>query len=106
MRNFRESLAEMGYKFQFITLAGWHALNNSMFELARAYKADGMWAYSQLQEREFANEADGYRAAKHQGFVGTGYFDAVQTVITAGTASTTAMSGSTETEQFAPAATH
>ncbi len=106
MRNFRESLAEMGYKFQFITLAGWHALNNSMFELARAYKAEGMWAYSQLQEREFANEKNGYRAAKHQSFVGTGYFDAVQTAITGGTASTTAMKDSTETEQFIPAATH
>lgn len=100
MRVFREELAKMGYKFQFITLAGWHALNNSMFELAKAYKADGMWAYSQLQEREFANQNDGYRAAKHQSFVGTGYFDAVQTVITQGEASTVAMKESTESAQF------
>jgi isocitrate lyase len=100
MRIFREELAKMGYKFQFITLAGWHALNNSMFELAKAYKADGMWAYSQLQEREFANQNDGYRAAKHQSFVGTGYFDAVQTVITQGEASTVAMKESTESAQF------
>jgi isocitrate lyase len=100
MKVFREELAAMGYKFQFITLAGWHALNNSMFELAKAYKENGMWAYSQLQEREFANEADGYRAAKHQSFVGTGYFDAVQTTITSGSASTLALSGSTEEEQF------
>ncbi len=100
MQNFREELAAMGYKFQFITLAGWHALNLSMFELATAYKKDGMFAYSQMQEREFAREADGFRAAKHQAFVGTGYFDAVQTVITAGESSTTAMDGSTEAEQF------
>ncbi len=100
MQTFREELAAMGYKFQFITLAGWHALNLSMFELATAYKKDGMYAYSQMQQREFAREADGFRAAKHQAFVGTGYFDAVQTAITAGDASTTAMDGSTESEQF------
>ncbi len=100
MKVFREELAAMGYKFQFITLAGWHALNNSMFELARAYKENGMWAYSQLQEREFANEIYGYRAAKHQSFVGTGYFDAIQTTITSGSASTLALTGSTEEEQF------
>ena len=100
MQHFREELASMGYKFQFITLAGWHALNLSMFELAMAYKKDGMYAYSQMQEREFAREVDGFRAAKHQAFVGTGYFDAVQTAITAGQASTTAMGGSTEAEQF------
>ena len=74
----------MGYRFQFITLAGWHALNLSMFELASAYRDDGMFGYSQLQQREFAQESAGYRAAKHQAFVGTGYFDAVQTAITAG----------------------
>ena len=74
----------MGYRFQFITLAGWHALNLSMFELARAYKQDGMFAYSEMQQREFANEAHGFRATKHQAFVGTGYFDAVQTVISGG----------------------
>ena len=90
----------MGYKFQFITLAGWHALNNSMYELASGYADQGMWAYSQLQEREFVNEGEGYRAAKHQTFVGTGYFDAVQQTVTVGKSSTTAMKGSTETEQF------
>ena len=100
MQTFREELAAMGYKFQFITLAGWHALNLSMFELAHAYKKQGMYAYSKMQEREFSREADGFRAAKHQAFVGTGYFDSVQTAITAGQASTTAMDGSTEAEQF------
>ncbi len=94
----------MGYRFQFITLAGWHALNLSMFELASAYRDDGMLGYSQMQQREFAQERAGYRAAKHQAFVGTGYFDAVQTVITAGTHSTGAMAGSTEAEQFGVAA--
>ena len=93
----------MGYKYQFITLAGWHNLNLGMFELSRAYKQDGMYAYSQMQQREFANEEHGFRAAKHQAFVGTSYFDAVQTVISA-ESSTTAMSGSTETEQFEDAA--
>jgi isocitrate lyase len=90
----------MGYKFQFITLAGWHALNLSMFDLARAYKKDGMFAYSQLQEKEFANEKNGFRAAKHQSFVGAGYFDAVQNTIMHGLSSTTALAGSTEEEQF------
>ncbi len=90
----------MGYRFQFITLAGWHALNLSMFELSRAYRENGMYAYSEMQEREFARQADGFRAVKHQAFVGTQYFDEVQTVISGGAASTTAMSGSTETEQF------
>jgi len=100
MKKFREELNAMGYKFQFITLAGWHALNNSMFELAQAYAAEGMYAYSQLQQKEFANEADGYRAVRHQSFVGTGYFDAVQNTITSGKSSTTAMKDSTETQQF------
>src|ERR1700735_5300617 len=100
MKRWREDLAAMGYRFQFITLAGWHALNLSMFELASAYHADGMLGYSQLQQREFAQEGAGYRAAKHQSFVGTGYFDAVQTAISAGSHSTGAMAGSTETEQF------
>ena len=104
MRGWREDLAAMGYRFQFITLAGWHALNLSMFELAAAYRDEGMYGYSQLQQREFAQESAGYRAAKHQAFVGTGYFDAVQTAITAGQFSTGAMSGSTETEQFTGAA--
>ena len=98
---FREELGAMGYKFQFITLAGWHALNSSMFKLSRAYKADGMFAYSKLQQEEFADEAHGFRAAKHQSFVGAGYFDAVQNVIMSGCSSTTAMDGSTEEEQFA-----
>ncbi len=100
MRRWREDLAAMGYRFQFITLAGWHALNLSMFELAAAYRDDGMLGYSQLQQREFSREENGYRATKHQAFVGTGYFDAVQTAISAGAHSTGAMSGSTETEQF------
>jgi isocitrate lyase len=103
LRNFREELGAMGYRYQFITLAGWHSLNLGMFELSRAYKKDGMYAYSEMQQREFANEEHGFRAAKHQGFVGTGYFDAVQTVISE-ESSTTAMDGSTEEEQFDDAA--
>jgi isocitrate lyase len=98
---FQRELGAMGYKFQFITLAGFHALNHTMFELAREYKQLGMTAYSQLQEAEFASErAYNYGAVKHQHFVGTGYFDQVQNVITNGTASTTALAGSTEAEQF------
>jgi isocitrate lyase len=100
MKTFREDLGAMGYKFQFITLAGWHALNSSMFQLSRAYKAEGMFAYSKLQEREFADEQHGFRAAKHQSFVGAGYFDAVQNTIMDGLSSTTALAGSTEEEQF------
>ncbi len=100
MQHWREELAAMGYRFQFITLAGWHALNLSMFDLACAYREDGMLGYSRLQQREFESEAAGYRAAKHQSFVGTGYFDAVQTAITAGHCSTAALSGSTEEDQF------
>jgi len=103
LRGFREELGAMGYKYQFITLAGWHNLNLGMFELSRAYKADGMYAYSQMQQREFAQEEHGFRAAKHQAFVGTTYFDAVQTVISS-ESSTTAMDGSTESEQFDDAA--
>ena len=92
----------MGYKFQFITLAGFHALNLSMFELARGYKLSGMTAYSRLQEKEFSREYQhGYEAVKHQRFVGTGYFDAVTQVIAGGTSSVTALAGSTEAEQFA-----
>ena len=107
MKSWREELAAMGYRFQFITLAGWHALNLSMFELASAYRDNGMLGYSQLQQREFGQEAAGYRATKHQSFVGTGYFDAVQTAISAGVHSTGAMAGSTEDEQFAaPSASH
>ena len=98
---FQEELAAMGYKFQFVTLAGFHSLNLSMFELARNYKDAGMTSYSRLQEEEFRSEQhDGYEAVKHQQFVGTGYFDAVQQVITSGTASTIALEGSTETAQF------
>jgi isocitrate lyase len=99
MKSWREQLAAMGYRYQFITLAGWHALNLSMFELASAYREDGMLGYSQMQQREFERESSGYRATKHQAFVGTGYFDAVQTAISANN-STGAMAGSTETEQF------
>ncbi len=98
---FQRELAAMGYKFQFITLAGFHSLNLSMFELARGYKAEGMAAYSQLQEREFrCEQTDQYEGVKHQRFVGTGYFDDVQHVITSGTASTKALEGSTENKQF------
>jgi isocitrate lyase len=97
---FQTELAAMGYKFQFVTLAGFHALNLSMFELACGYKERGMQAYSQLQQKEFACEAQGYEAAKHQHFVGTGYFDLVTQVVAGGLASTTALDGSTEAEQF------
>jgi isocitrate lyase len=101
MAQFQRELGAMGYKFQFVTLAGFHALNLSMFELARNYKLSGMAAYSRLQEKEFGCEdLYGYEAAKHQHFVGTGYFDAVQQVISGGTASTTALKGSTESDQF------
>jgi isocitrate lyase len=100
MLTFRENLADMGYKFQFITLAGFHALNTSMFELAELYREEGMAGYSQLQEKEFALQSRGFTAVKHQSFVGTGYFDAVQEAVTSGEASTIALKGSTEVEQF------
>ena len=100
METFREDLAAMGYKFQFITLAGFHALNTSMFELALAYKKRGMAGYSELQEKEFALQAEGFKAVKHQNFVGTSYFDEVQNTVTAGISSTIAMKDSTETAQF------
>jgi isocitrate/methylisocitrate lyase len=100
MKTFREELGRMGYKFQFITLAGWHALNSSMFRLSRAYRQEGMYAYSKLQQQEFDDEQHGFRAAKHQSFVGAGYFDAVQNTIMHGLSSTTALAGSTEEEQF------
>ncbi len=100
MLTFREQLAALGYKFQFITLAGFHALNTSMFELAQLYRDQGMAGYSQLQQREFNLQSSGFKAVKHQAFVGTGYFDAVQETITAGKASTVALKGSTEAEQF------
>ncbi|MEX0675671.1 MAG: isocitrate lyase [Pirellulales bacterium] len=101
---FQRELGAMGYKFQFITLAGFHALNLSIFELARDYRTAGMTAYAALQEREFAREADGYRATKHQRFVGTGYFDEVAQTIACGYSSTTALCGSTEEAQFSAAA--
>ena len=97
---FQRELSAMGYKFQFVTLAGFHALNLSMFELASAYKDRGMAAYSRLQQKEFACEAAGYEAVKHQHFVGTGYFDLVTQVVAGGLASTMALEGSTEAEQF------
>lgn len=98
--NFQKELGKMGYKFQFVTLAGFHALNYSMFELARGYRDRGMAAYSELQQAEFAAEAYGYTATRHQREVGTGYFDEVSQVISGGTSSTTALKGSTEEEQF------
>jgi isocitrate lyase len=97
---FQRELGAMGYKFQFVTLAGFHALNLSMFELARGYAGEDMAAYARLQQREFALEDEGYRAVKHQSFVGAGYFDEVAQVIAGGSAETAALAGSTEEEQF------
>jgi isocitrate lyase len=98
---FQTELARMGYKFQFVTLAGFHTLNFSMFDLARDYSENGMAAYARLQESEFAAEAEhGYRAVKHQAFVGAGYFDAIAQTISGGDSSTTALTGSTEEAQF------
>ena len=97
---FQEEIAKMGYKFQFVTLAGFHSLNHGMFELARGYKDYGMAAYSQLQQAEFDSEKHGYTATRHQREVGTGYFDQVSMVVSGGTSSTTALKGSTEAEQF------
>jgi isocitrate lyase len=97
---FQQALGAMGYKFQFVTLAGFHALNASMFELARGYAEEGMTAYVRLQEREFALEADGYSATRHQREVGAGYFDEVAQVISGGQSSTLALRGSTEEAQF------
>src|SRR5215472_6455311 len=98
--NFQQELGKMGYKFQFVTLAGFHALNYSMFELALGYRDSGMAAYSSLQQAEFALEESGYTATKHQREVGTGYFDEVAQAIAGGMSSTTALAGSTEAEQF------
>jgi isocitrate lyase len=98
--SFQRELGAMGYKFQFVTLAGFHALNYSMFQLAKAYAQRGMSAYAHLQQEEFAAEVDGYRATAHQRFVGTGYFDEVAQVISGGKCSTAALHGSTEEEQF------
>lgn len=100
MLTFRENLADMGYKFQFITLAGFHSLNTAMFELSKAYRERGMAGYSELQEREFELMKSGFTAVKHQTFVGTGYFDAVQNTVQQGKASTVAMEASTEVNQF------
>lgn len=97
---FQNELGKMGYKFQFITLAGFHSLNFAMFELAKAYQAEQMTAYARLQEREFAAEIEGYRATKHQAFVGTGYFDTITQIISGGMSSVTALKGSTEEAQF------
>jgi isocitrate lyase len=101
--NFQSELGSMGYKFQFVTLAGFHSLNHSMFELARSYRERGMAAYSELQQAEFATEALGYTATRHQREVGTGYFDAIATAVSGGEASTVALNGSTEAAQFVAA---
>ena len=98
--SFKKELGAMGYKFQFVTLAGFHALNFAMFELARQYREEGMTAYSRLQQAEFASEQYGYTATRHQREVGTGYFDEVAKVVSAGESSTTALEGSTEAAQF------
>ena len=98
---FQRNLAAMGYQFQFVTLAGFHAVNLSMFELAHAYRDEGMLAYSRLQQREFAMERDhGYRAVKHQSFVGAGYFDTISQIVAGGQSSLSALKGSTEQAQF------
>ena len=100
---FQRELGAMGYKYQFITLAGFHALNLSMFELATGYRETGMTAYARLQETEFQCEKAGYHATRHQRFVGTGYFDQVAQCIAGGQAATTALTGSTEEAQFTAA---
>ena len=100
MKKFQSELGKMGYKFQFITLAGFHLNNYATFKLAQAYKQDGMAAYSELQEAEFAAEKDGYTSTKHQREAGTSYFDAVSQALTQGKSSTVAMAGSTEEDQF------
>ena len=97
---FQIKISKMGYKFQFITLAGFHIQNLAVFELAEQYKSKGMTAYSKIQQQEFAREKDGYTSVKHQREVGTSYFDAVSKTISSGESSTTAMEGSTESEQF------
>jgi isocitrate lyase len=100
IEKFQRELGAMGYRFQFVTLAGFHALNHGMFELAQGYREHGMTAYSALQQAEFASEPAGYTATRHQREVGTGYFDAVAEVISAGTSSTKALHDSTEAHQF------
>jgi isocitrate lyase len=100
IEKFQRELGAMGYRFQFVTLAGFHALNHSMFELASGYREQGMAAYSALQQAEFSAETSGYTATRHQREVGTGYFDAVAEVISSGTSSTKALHDSTEQHQF------
>ena len=100
IEEFQIKIAEMGYKFHFITLAGFHAQNHAVFDLAKKYKEKGMSAYSKLQQKEFESEKDGYTATKHQKEVGTSYFDAISNTISGGKSSTTAMKDSTEDEQF------
>jgi len=100
---FQDELGGMGYKFQFVTLAGFHSLNHAMFELASGYRERGMTAYSELQQAEFVSEAAGYTATRHQREVGTGYFDAIANVVSGGNASTTALKDSTEAAQFVAA---
>ena len=105
LRTFQQELGGMGYKFQFVTLAGFHSLNSGMFDLARNYQDEGMLAYARLQEQEFQLEKEhGFSAVKHQSFVGAGYYDQVQTAVSGGEASTAALKGSTEEAQFASAA--
>ena len=98
--SFQTDLGKLGYAFQFVTLAGFHSLNLSMYELASGYHAEGMAAYSRMQDREFAVSPQGYAAVKHQSFVGTGYFDEVARTIADGQISTAALKGSTEEHQF------
>jgi isocitrate/methylisocitrate lyase len=102
---FQDNLGALGYRFQFVTLSGFHVLNHATFELARAYREGGMAAYADLQTRELAAESGGYEATRHQEFVGVGYFDDITQVIAGGRSSTTALAGSTEKEQFEPATT-
>ena len=97
---FQKELGALGYRFQFVTLAGFHSLNHGMFELAKAYGARGMAAYSELQQAEFGAEAEGYTAVRHQREAATGYFDAVSVAVAGGASCTNALAGSTETAQF------
>ena len=97
---FQRELGAMGYKFQFVTLAGFHALNHAMFDLALGYRDRGMAAYTELQQAEFGAEGDGYTATRHQKEVGTGYFDEVSQLVSGGTSNTTALKESTESKQF------
>ncbi|NIN12604.1 MAG: isocitrate lyase, partial [Gemmatimonadales bacterium] len=102
--SFQNELGALGYKYQFVTLSGFHSVNHAMFLLASEYREKGMAAYAKLQEAEFASEKDGYEATRHQEFVGAGYFDEVTRIATHGFTSTLALEGSTEQEQFHAAA--